>query len=114
METVLDEQKKGRIFKIEKEDVHGLAPKKSLWPFGGPFKSPFNIFSNNPAFSNKFGSLFEVGPSQEKSGLEGLNLMLTLANITKVYLQHSLILISFITQNLYYWCSFLAMILLYA
>ena len=83
LETVLDEQKKGRIFKIEKEDVRGLAPKKSLWPFGGPFKSPFNIFSNNPAFSNKFGSLFEVGPSQEKSGLEGLNLMLTLANITK-------------------------------
>lgn len=83
LETVLDEQNKGRIFKIAKEDVRGLAPKKTLWPFGGQFKAPFNIFSNNPAFSNQFGRLFEVAPSQEKSGLEGLNLMLTFANITK-------------------------------
>ncbi|CAK8571893.1 unnamed protein product [Lathyrus sativus] len=83
LETVLDEQKKGRIFKIAKEDVLGLASKKTLWPFGGQFKGPFNLFSNNPAFSNQFGSLFEVGPSLEKTGLEGLNLMLTLANITK-------------------------------
>ncbi|MCH91555.1 vicilin-like antimicrobial peptides 2-1-like, partial [Trifolium medium] len=83
LESVLDEQKKERIFKIPKEDVRGLAPKKSIWPFGGQFKGPFNIFSNNPSFSNQFGSLFEVGPSESKSGLEGLNLMLSFANITK-------------------------------
>nr|CAC27161.1 putative sucrose binding protein [Vicia faba var. minor] len=83
LETVLDEQQKGRIFKIAKEDVLSLAPKRSLWPFGGTFKGPFNIRNNNPAFSNQFGTLFEVGPSLEKTGLEGLNLMLTFANITK-------------------------------
>jgi mannose-6-phosphate isomerase-like protein (cupin superfamily) len=81
----LDEQKKERIFKIPEEDVHDLAPKKTvhLWPFGGQFKGPFNIFSNSPSFSNQFGSLFEVGPSESKSDLEGLNLMLSFANITK-------------------------------
>jgi len=42
----LDEQNKERIFKIQKEDLSGLAPKKSIWPFGGQFKDPFNIFSN--------------------------------------------------------------------
>lgn len=83
LESFLDEQNKGRIFKIQKEDLSGLAPKKSIWPFGGQFKNPFNIFSNNPAFSNQFGSLFEVGPSEITSGLDGLNLMLTFANITK-------------------------------
>jgi hypothetical protein len=82
----LDEHKKERIFKIQEEDVHSLAPKKTIWPFGGQFKGPFNIFSNNPSFSNQFGSLFEVGPSESKCGLEGLNLMLSFANITKVYI----------------------------
>ncbi|PNX72176.1 vicilin-like protein antimicrobial peptides 2-1-like protein [Trifolium pratense] len=83
LESVLEEQKKERIFKIRKEDVHGMAPKKSIWPFGGQFNGPFNIFSNKPSFSNQFGSLFEIGPSESKSGLEGLNVMLSFANITK-------------------------------
>jgi len=86
LERFLDDQNKGRIFKIQKEDLSGLAPKKSIWPFGGQFKDPFNIFSNNPSFSNQFGSLFEVGSSEIRSGLDGLNLMLTFANITKVYI----------------------------
>ncbi|XP_058770902.1 sucrose-binding protein-like [Vicia villosa] len=85
LETVLDEQKKERIFKIAKEDVRELAHQRkiSLWPFGVLFKGPFNILSNKPTFSNQFGSLYEVGPLQEKTGLEGLNLMLSFANINK-------------------------------
>lgn len=71
------------MFKITKEEVRSLAPTKSrgIWPFGGQ-KGPFNIFSKSPAFSNQYGRLFEVGPDDEKSGLQGLNLMLTFANIT--------------------------------
>lgn len=51
--------------------------------------APFNLFSKRPIFSNEYGRLFEVGqnPSEDKSGLQGLNLMVTFANITNVRIQ---------------------------
>ncbi|XP_061358760.1 sucrose-binding protein-like [Gastrolobium bilobum] len=82
LEGLFSKQKKGSIFKISNEHVQALAPQTGFWPFGSS-RDPFNIFSKSPTFSNQYGRLFEVGPDDKKSGLQGLNFMLTFANITK-------------------------------
>ncbi|KAK7277625.1 hypothetical protein RJT34_22640 [Clitoria ternatea] len=82
LESLFDQQNEGGIFKIPREQVRAMAPKKSIWPFGGK-SNPFNLFSTSPIFANQYGRLLEVGPDNDKSGLQGLNLMLTFANITK-------------------------------
>ncbi|TKY52645.1 Sucrose-binding protein [Spatholobus suberectus] len=84
LERLFNQQNEGSIFEISREKAQALAPKKSSWwPWGGPSKAPFNLFSKSPSFSNQYGRLTEVGPSDEKSGLDRLNLMLTFTNITQ-------------------------------
>nr|KYP43321.1 Sucrose-binding protein [Cajanus cajan] len=84
LEKLFNQQNEGRIFEISREQLQALAPKKgSWWPFGGPSKAPFNLFRKYPVFSNRNGRLTEVGPSDSKSGLEALNIMLTFTNITQ-------------------------------
>ncbi|NP_001237244.1 sucrose-binding protein 2 precursor [Glycine max] len=85
LERLFNQQNEGSIFKISRERVRALAPtkKSSWWPFGGESKAQFNIFSKRPTFSNGYGRLTEVGPDDEKSWLQRLNLMLTFTNITQ-------------------------------
>ncbi|XP_027368019.1 sucrose-binding protein-like, partial [Abrus precatorius] len=83
LEKLFDQQNEGSIFTISGEEVQAMSPKKSFWPFGIQSKTPFNIFSKDPIFSNQYGSLIEVGPSDKKSELEGLNLMITFTKIIK-------------------------------
>ncbi|RDX87341.1 Sucrose-binding protein, partial [Mucuna pruriens] len=78
LERLFNKQNGGSIFKISREQLQALVPKKSSWwPFGGTSKAPFNLFTKRPSFSNECGRLTQVAPSYEKSGLDRLNLMLS-------------------------------------
>ncbi|CAJ1969345.1 unnamed protein product [Sphenostylis stenocarpa] len=83
LEKLFSQQNEGSMFKISREKVQELAPKKSYWWFGGPSTAEFNLFTMPPTFSNSYGRLTEVGPSDSKSGLEKHNIMLTFASITQ-------------------------------
>ncbi|RDX87349.1 Sucrose-binding protein, partial [Mucuna pruriens] len=84
LERLFNKQNGGSIFKISRDHLQALVPKKSSWwPFGGISKAPFNLFTKRPSFSNECGRQTQVAPSDEKSGLDRLNLMLSYTNITQ-------------------------------
>ncbi|KAK7393516.1 hypothetical protein VNO78_22074 [Psophocarpus tetragonolobus] len=84
LERLFNQQNEGSIFKISKEQVQALAPRRSYWrPFSGPSRPEFNLFNRRTTYSNEYGRLTEVGPADDKDNLDRLNLMLTLANISQ-------------------------------
>lgn len=75
------QQDKGFVIKASEEQIRSLTQDAETGGGGGS-KGPFNLL-RNPTFSNQYGKLYEVDPSERRE-LAEIDIAVGFANITKV------------------------------